>query len=130
MLAVSSPSLRALGREVVEGFEQTVDLFLGRVVEEAGSHRAAAFGEAEGADRLERVVVAVPDVEPALAQQLGHRARVAALDVEAEGGRAALGRPDPIELDAVGQSAQEAGREAGLVLLDQRESGVQLTTAE
>ena len=109
--SASGPSA-ARRRERGQRLQQPVDLVLGRVVEEAGAHGAAAAVEAERAHRLECVVVAVPDVEVLLAEQLGHLAGRAAVDVEAEGRRAALGSADPVELDAVRQPAQEARREA------------------
>src|SRR4051794_38862288 len=95
----------ALDGQVGHGFEEAVDLFFGRVVEEAGAYGASGVVEAEGSHRLEGVVVAVPDVQVLFAEELGHLARGAAGHVEAERRRPALRRADPVQLHAVGEAA-------------------------
>src|SRR5690349_2476701 len=103
------------------GLEDAIDLVERVVVAEADAGRAAGGAEAEALHDRHRVVVAVPDEDPALRERLGVVAGVTVVEAKRERRRALVDARwvgDAEEAHARREAAEEAFGEPGLVRRD------------
>src|SRR5437868_14083889 len=85
-------------------------------MDDPGPYRALV--QAEPLHHLNRVVVALPDRDPALAQLLGDGSRRPAFDVECEGRNPPVHAVEAVETTAVRQPVEEPLAQLALVRLD------------